>query len=142
MTRHHMTIFVHALLTCVASCLLMSAGVVNISVAQQTPPQQQSQARGTAPPPAPSRHALSIYYRPDAAPAFLSAPGTAWYAGFSRIKDFQLPAGALPVRAVDILAQTEGDAMRITVAVFLGGGYAPRSNSTKSYSRVTLEIAL
>lgn len=124
---------VRVMLACVSFCLLVSAGDANVSVAQ--PQQQQPQARGSAPspPPAPSKLVLSVTHYPDAAPSYLSLPGTAWYAGFARIKDFQLPAGALPVRAVDILAQTEGDQIKITVSVILGVRFHDKKEEVVTY---------
>ncbi|HJQ24825.1 MAG TPA: hypothetical protein VKA60_12985 [Blastocatellia bacterium] len=94
--------------------LLSASGVI----AARGGPQQAESAS--------TRLALEITYFTGRPPAFQavgdanSPPRGGWFGLFRRIPSWQPPPGSLPVRAVNILSRVEGDAVRVTVSVFLG----------------------
>src|SRR5882724_1283224 len=74
----------------------------------------------------PTRLALEVFYFPGAAPAYQGVPGPegkrsgGWFARFSRTPNWQLPEGALPVMAVKIDSQFNGETVDIYVSVLRG----------------------
>ena len=69
---------------------------------------------------------LEVTFYSGRPPAYLPVPGPdskpngAWYALFRPVPSWQPPAGFLPVKAVNILSRLEGDAVRVSVSVFVG----------------------
>ncbi|HYN23951.1 MAG TPA: hypothetical protein VES69_02785 [Pyrinomonadaceae bacterium] len=69
---------------------------------------------------------LEVVYLKDTAPAYQAlsrssgGPARTWYGRFSRIQNWQLPAGELPVRAVNIVAGLDGDVAFVSVSVLRG----------------------
>ncbi len=110
--------------------LLSLATVVLIAYPVVTTGQQPSTAsKSQAPPIAvanPSRLALEVVYIPGTPPDYLTVPGSesrragAWYARFSSTPGWQLPKGSLPVAAVKIVSQFNGETVDIYVSVFKG----------------------
>ena len=89
--------------------------------------------------PAPNRLALEIIYHKERPPSYQPVPGPevrnggAWYALFGRVPSHQPPAGSLPVRAVDVRSRAEGDAVRVTVSVFLGVRHHEKQEPVATY---------
>ncbi|HEV2826409.1 MAG TPA: hypothetical protein VGW76_02315 [Pyrinomonadaceae bacterium] len=74
----------------------------------------------------PSDFVLEIVFVPGVPPAYQnvprseSTPGRAWYARFNQVKGWQLPPGADPVRAVNIVHFFRGETATINVSVMRG----------------------
>ena len=74
----------------------------------------------------PSGFVLQIVFVPGVAPAYQnvsrsqSTPGRAWYARFNQVKGWQLPPGADPVRAVNIVHFFRGETATVNVSVMRG----------------------
>lgn len=97
---------------------------------------------------APTGLALEVVSHKAFPPAYTAVPGPvgkprgAWYARFGRIEGWQLPAGHLPIRAVNILSQLSGEEVVVTVSVLRGvefhdeetivGNYELRANDRVS----------
>jgi hypothetical protein len=97
---------------------------------------------------------LEVVYYKDTAPAYQAlsrsagGPGRTWYGRFSRIQNWQLPAGELPVRAVNIVAGLDGEVAFVSVSVFRGvkfhdqetivGKYQLRENDSVSVQELEL----
>ncbi len=97
---------------------------------------------------------LEVVYYKDTAPAYQSlsraggGPGRTWYGRFSRIQNWQLPAGELPVRAVNIVAGLDGEVAFVSVSVLRGikfhdqetmvGKYRLRENDSISVQELEL----
>lgn len=100
--------------------------------AHAAPSQQQVQ-------PTPTRLVLEVAYYTGRPPAYQSVPKSdskasgAWYALFRQVPSWQPPAGFLPVRAVNILSRLEGDAIRVTVSVFLGIRFHDKEEPVATY---------
>ncbi|MGH9970322.1 MAG: hypothetical protein ACREBG_21375 [Pyrinomonadaceae bacterium] len=84
--------------------------------------------------------ALEIVYYKGAPPSYLavpvasSKPKGAWYARFGRIASWQLPAGQLPIRAVNITSRTDGDEVAIRVSVLRGLKFHDQETSVATYN--------
>src|ERR1700687_2186944 len=76
--------------------------------------------------PAPTNLVVEVYYYPNEPPAYMvvapanSPPGGSWYARFRQLPGRQVPAGALPVTAVDIKTLLTGNDVRVSISVFMG----------------------
>ena len=97
---------------------------------------------------------LEVVYYKDTAPAYQAlsrssgGPGSAWYGRFGRIQNWQLPAGELPVRAVNIVASLDGEVAFVSVSVLRGvkfhdqetivGKYQMRENDSISVQELEL----
>jgi hypothetical protein len=87
----------------------------------------------------PTGLALEIVYYKDTPPAFQSVPPSdsrpsgAWFGRFGRVASWQPPAGALPVRAVNVVSRKEGDAVRINVSVFVGVKFHDKEEPVATY---------
>lgn len=75
--------------------------------------------------PTPTGLALEVTYYAGRPPAYQPVPvaearpnGT-WYGHFRRVASLQAPPGALSVYAVNVLSRAEGDAVRVTISLFL-----------------------
>lgn len=74
----------------------------------------------------PTGLALEIVYYKNSAPAYQALsradgrPATAWYGRFSRIQKWQLPAGELPIQAVNIASRLDGEVASVNVSVLRG----------------------
>ncbi len=88
---------------------------------------------------APTELALEIGYYKNAPPAYQSVPRAdskpqgAWYARFSRIKDWQLPSGELPVKAVNIISRLDGEIVAIKVSVLRGIKFHDQETTVGTY---------
>src|SRR5437773_1105691 len=75
---------------------------------------------------APTRLALEVVYFPGLAPAYQPVPGPnakrsgSWFGRFSQTPNWQLPEGALPVEAVKIESQFNGETVDVYVSVLRG----------------------
>jgi hypothetical protein len=89
---------------------------------------------------APKDLVLKINFFKGKPAAHLSVPevdgrtGGAWYALFQKIPNWQPPAGALPVRAVNIVPRLDGDAVKVTVSVFTGQRFHEKEEFVAVYS--------
>lgn len=97
---------------------------------------------------------LEVVYLKDTAPAYQAltraggGPGRTWYGRFSCIRNWQLPAGELPVRAVNVVAGLDGEVAFVNVSVFRGvkfhdqetmvGKYQLRENESISVQELEL----
>lgn len=70
---------------------------------------------------------IEITYHKENKPAYLAVPETddekvksAWFSHFERVPNWQLPAGSLPVRAVNFVSRCEGDAVKVDISVITG----------------------
>lgn len=76
--------------------------------------------------PPPTNLVVEVYYYPKEAPAYMTVspanlpPSGSWFARFQSVPGWQVPAGALPVKAVDIKTLLLGDAVRVSVSVLMG----------------------
>jgi hypothetical protein len=76
--------------------------------------------------PAPTNLVVEVYYYPNEPPAYMvvspanSPPGGSWFARYRPVPGWQVPAGALPVTAVDIKTLLIGNAVRVSISVFMG----------------------
>jgi hypothetical protein len=74
----------------------------------------------------PTRLALEVVYYIGAAPAYLAVPSPeakragAWFGRFSRGPNWKLPEGSLPVTAVRVESQFNGETVEIHVSVLRG----------------------
>lgn len=88
---------------------------------------------------APTGLVLEITYFQGRPPAYLAVPGPdskpngAWYGMFGHVPSWQPPAGFLPVQAVNILSRVEGDAVRVTVSVFVGVRFQDKEVPVATY---------
>ena len=122
--------------------LLTLAAVLLIAYPVLTTGQQNSTpSKGQAPPITatnPSRLALEIVYFPGTPPSYQTVSGSeskragAWYARFARTPGWQLPQGSLPVMAVKIESQFNGETTDIYVSV-LRGRLHEREESVATY---------
>jgi hypothetical protein len=82
---------------------------------------------------------LEIFYYKDTAPAYQAItrtdgrPATAWYGRFGRIKNWQLPAGELPIRAVNIASRVDGEVASVMVSVFRGVKFHDQETMVGTY---------
>ncbi|PYS49901.1 MAG: hypothetical protein DMF68_08660 [Acidobacteria bacterium] len=89
--------------------------------------------------PAPTGLALEVTYFKGRPPAYQPVPGPdskpngAWFGLFGHIPSWQPPAGFLPVQAVNILSRVEGDAVRISVSVFVGARFHEKELPVANY---------
>ena len=60
--------------------------------------------------------------------------GGAWYALFQTNPEFKMPAGALPVRAVNIASRMEGSTAKVRVSVFVGEKFHDKEEYVADYS--------
>jgi hypothetical protein len=76
--------------------------------------------------PAPANLVVEVYYYPNEPPAYMvvapanSPPGGSWFGRFRPVPGWQLPVGALPVTAVDIKTLLTGNAVKVSISVFMG----------------------
>src|SRR5882672_7271346 len=76
--------------------------------------------------PAPTNLVVEVYYYPNEPPAYMvvapvnSPPGGSWSGRFQTVRCWQVPAGALPVTAVDIKTLLSGSDVRVSISVFMG----------------------
>ena len=76
--------------------------------------------------PAPTNLVVEVYYYPNEPPAYMvvapatSPPGGSWFGRFRTVPGWQVPAGALPVTAVDIKTLLTGSDVRVSISVFMG----------------------
>jgi hypothetical protein len=74
----------------------------------------------------PTHLALEVYYFGSEPPAYVavqpanSSPNGSWFARFKRVPGWTVPAGSLQVTAVNFRPTLDGDAVRVSVSVFLG----------------------
>src|SRR6266851_7028632 len=77
--------------------------------------------------PPPTNLVVEVYYYPNEPPAYMvvapvnSPPGGSWFGRFQQLPGWQVPAGALPVTAVDIKTLLTGNDVRVSISVFMGG---------------------
>ena len=82
---------------------------------------------------------LEIFYFKDTAPAYQAIfrsdgrPATAWYGRFSRVRNWQLPAGELPVRAVNIASRVDGEVTSVIVSVLRGVKFHDQETAVGTY---------
>lgn len=83
---------------------------------------------------------LEVTYEAGRAPAYqtvtwASSPRAwVWYGRFATVPGWQLPAGALPVRAVRIVPFLDEEAVRLTVSVLRGEKFHDAEDTVGSYS--------
>ncbi len=76
--------------------------------------------------PPPTNLVVEVYYYPNEPPAYMvvapvnSPPGGSWFGRFRQLPGWQVPAGALPVTAVDIKTLLTGNDVRVSISVFMG----------------------
>lgn len=110
-------------------CLLITLGTA-VSA------QSQGQTR-----PAPTNLALEIHYFKAAPPAYQTVPPVsskpsgsgAWYARFGRVENWQLPAGELPIRAVNVVSRLDGEMVMLRVSVFRGLRFHDQETTVATY---------
>ncbi len=82
---------------------------------------------------------LEIVYYKNAAPAYQALsrpdgrPAVAWYARFGRIQHWQLPAGQLPIRAVNIASRLDGEVASVTVSLLRGVKFHDQETMVGTY---------
>lgn len=82
---------------------------------------------------------LEIVYYKNTAPAYQAIsrpdgrPGVAWYARFGRIQNWQLPAGQLPIRAVNIASRLDGEVASATVSLLRGVKFHDQETMVGTY---------
>jgi hypothetical protein len=97
--------------------------------------QEQQQTR-----PAQTGLALEIVFYQGRAPAYQTVPAPeakqlgSWYALFGHVPSWQPAAGALPVKAVNILPHLEGERVRIVVSVHLGVKFFEKEEWVATYN--------
>lgn len=82
---------------------------------------------------------LEIVYYKNAAPAYLALsrpdgrPAVAWYGRFGRIQNWQLPAGQLPIRAVNIVSRLDGEVASVSVSLLRGVKFHDQETMVGTY---------
>jgi hypothetical protein len=104
--------------------------------AQVTTAQKQSRATTT-------NLTVEIRYRKDYA-TFLPGDRSMWFVRFERLAGWQQPAGALPVRAVEVSSRVESEtALKIEVSVRMGERFHDEVKLVAAYSvRVDERVAV
>jgi hypothetical protein len=94
-----------------------------ISLSNSVSAQSQGQTR-----PVPTNLALEVHYFKATPPAYQTVPAVnskpsgsgAWYARFGRVENWQIRAGELPIRAVNVVSQLDCETVKLRVSVFRG----------------------
>lgn len=82
---------------------------------------------------------LEIVYYKNTAPAYQvisradGKPGSAWYGRFGRIQNWQLPAGQLPIRAVNIVSRLDGEVASVSVSLLRGVRFHEQETMVGTY---------
>lgn len=116
--------------------------VLMLSVVASAPAQEATTAQKQTRPAA-TNLTVEIRYRTDHS-TFLAGDRSMWFVRFERLAGWQQPAGALPVRAVEVSSRPESETtLRIVVSVRLGERYHDEVKQVAAYSvRVDERVAV
>jgi hypothetical protein len=87
-----------------------------------------------APQPPLSRLVVQIVYKKGAQPAYLTVPGSAWYAWFGVTPAASARSAADTVQAVDLKTKLEGGRVELKVGVHVGARFFDRFDEVATYT--------